>query len=63
MSAIKRYLEDLIYTMTYDELHSLLKSEGWTDEEIKELYDAYHGTKGGDLVETLGLFSFIFADK
>ena len=42
MSAIKRYLEDLIYTMTYYELHSLLKSEEWTDEEIKELYDAYH---------------------
>lgn len=42
MSAIKRYLEDLISTMTYDELHSLLKSEGWTDEDIEELWRAFH---------------------
>lgn len=42
MSAIKGYLEDLVYTMEYDTLHTLLESEGWTDEEIKELYDAYH---------------------
>lgn len=42
MSAIKGYLEDLVYTMKYDTLYTLLESEGWTDEEIKELYDAYH---------------------
>lgn len=42
MAAIKRHLEDLIYTMTYDELHSLLESEGWTDKEIEELWRAYH---------------------
>lgn len=42
MSAIKGYLEDLVYTMEYDKLHTLLESEGWTDEEIKDLYDAYH---------------------
>ena len=41
MSAIKRYLEDLIYTMTYVELYTLLESKGWSDEEIKELYDTY----------------------
>lgn len=42
MAAIKRHLEDLIYTMTYDELYSLLESEGWTDKEIEELWRAYH---------------------
>ena len=41
MSAIKRYLEDLVYTMEYDELYTLLESAGWTDEEIDELYDIY----------------------
>ena len=41
MSAIKRYLEDIVYSMKYDELYALLKTEGWTDEDIKELYDTY----------------------
>lgn len=42
MSATKRYLEDLIYSMEYDEFRALLKSKGWNDEDIKDLYDAYH---------------------
>lgn len=42
MSAIKRYLEDLVYTLKYDELYALLKSLDWSNEEIKELYDMYH---------------------
>lgn len=42
MSAMKRYLEDLIYSMEYSELYALLKSRGWSEEEIKDLYDAYH---------------------
>ena len=41
VSAVKRYLEDIVYEMSYDELYTLLKSKGWTDEEIKELYDTY----------------------
>lgn len=41
MSAIKSYLEDLVYSMDYDELYALLESKGWTDEEIDELYDVY----------------------
>ena len=41
MSATKRYLEDLVYTMEYDELYALLESAGWTDEEIDELYGIY----------------------
>lgn len=42
MSAMKNYLEDLVYAMRYAELHTLLKTKGWSDEEIKELYDMYH---------------------
>lgn len=42
MSAMKRYLEDLVYSMEYDEFHNLLKSYGWPDEEIDELYVVYH---------------------
>lgn len=41
MSAMKNYLEDLVYTMRYIELHTLLKAKGWSDEEIKELWDMY----------------------
>ena len=42
MSAMKNYLEDIIYSMKYDELYTLLKSKEWSDEEIEDLYDAYH---------------------
>lgn len=42
MSAMKRYLEDLVYSMKYNEFYTLLKSKGWDDQDIKELYDAYH---------------------
>lgn len=42
MSAVKRYLEDIVYRMEYDEVYTLLKSKGWTDEDIDELYDTYH---------------------
>lgn len=41
MSATKRYLEELVYSVEYDELYTLLKSKGWTDEEIDELYGVY----------------------
>ena len=38
MSTIKRQLEDLVCSMEYDELYTLLESCGWSDEEIDELY-------------------------
>ena len=41
MSCVKRYLEDLVYSMEYDELYNLLESYGWSDEEIDELYGIY----------------------
>lgn len=41
MSAIKRHLEDLVYSMEYDELYNLLESYGWSDEEIDELVGVY----------------------
>lgn len=41
MSAIKRYSEDLVYSMEYDELYDLLESEGWSDEDIDELCGVY----------------------
>lgn len=41
MSCVKRYLEDLVYELEYDELYRLLSSKGWSDEEIDELYDTY----------------------
>lgn len=42
MSVVKRYLEELVYTMEYDDLYDMLKSEGWADEDIDELYATYH---------------------
>lgn len=41
MSAIKRYLENLVYSMEYDELYTLLKSNGWDDEDIDALCGIY----------------------
>lgn len=41
MSATKRYLEDLVYSMEYDELYDLLKSKGWDDQEIDDLCGVY----------------------
>lgn len=41
MSYVKRYLEELVYTIEYDDLYNMLKPEGWTDEDIDELYDTY----------------------
>ena len=38
MSVMKDCLEDLVYSMAYDELYTLLKSKGWTDKDIDELY-------------------------
>lgn len=41
MSAMKQHLEDLVYSMEYDELYDLLESYGWSDEAIDELYGVY----------------------
>ena len=41
MSAIKRYLEYLIYNNSYDDVRLKLLSEGWSEEDIDELYDTY----------------------
>lgn len=41
MSRMKRYLEDLVYELEYDELYDLLESEGWSDEDIDALYGMY----------------------
>ena len=41
MSTMKRHLEDLVYSMEYDELYTLLESCGWSDEEIDELVGVY----------------------
>lgn len=43
MSCIKRTIEELIYSMGYDEFYSLMKSSGWDDEEIDEMYGLYRG--------------------
>lgn len=43
MASIKNYLEDLIYSMKYEEIYILLKKHGWTDKEIKDLYETYFG--------------------
>lgn len=42
MSAMKRYLEDLVYSMKYDDFYTLLKSKGWKDQDIRDFYDLYH---------------------
>lgn len=42
MSAIKRELEDRVYSMKYNELYTLLKKCGWNDKDIKDMYDTYH---------------------
>ena len=44
MSAIKRYLEDLIYNYKYDFVCRVLLSQGWRKEDIDELYDTYEIT-------------------
>lgn len=41
MSCIKRTIEELIYSMDYDEFYSLMKPSGWGDEEIGEMYGLY----------------------
>ena len=41
MSQVKRYLEDLVYELEYDELYDLLESAGWSDEDIDALYGMY----------------------
>lgn len=41
MSSIKNYLEDLIYSTDRSEVYILLKEQGWTDEEIDDLYKTY----------------------
>ena len=41
MSCIKRTIEELIYSMDYDEFYSLMKSSGWDDEEINKMYRLY----------------------
>lgn len=41
MSKTKRYLEDLVYELEYDELYDLLEAAGWSDEDIDELYGMY----------------------
>ena len=39
---MKRYLEELIYSMRYGEFKSFMKSNGWTEDDIDEMWDAYH---------------------
>lgn len=41
MSQVKRYLEDLVYELEYDELYDLLESKGWSDEDIDALVGMY----------------------
>lgn len=41
MSQTKRYLEELVYTLEYDELYDLLQSKGWSDEDIDALVGMY----------------------
>ena len=39
---MKRYLEELIYSMSYDEFKSFMKSNHWPEEDIDEMWSAYH---------------------
>ena len=39
---MKRYLEELIYSMDYDEFKSFMKSNRWPEEDIDEMWNAYH---------------------
>lgn len=39
---MKRYLEDLIYSIGYNEFKSFMKSNGWPEDDIDEMWDAYH---------------------
>ena len=39
---MKRYLEELIYLMEYGEFKSFMKSNGWMEDDIDEMWDAYH---------------------
>ena len=39
---MKRYLEGLIYSMDYDEFKSFMKSNGWTEYDIDEMWGTYH---------------------
>lgn len=43
MASIKSYLENLIYSIERDKVYILLKEQGWTSEEIYELYKTYFG--------------------
>ena len=36
-----RYLKSLVHTMEYDDLYILLKSKGWSDEDIDYLIGIY----------------------
>ena len=40
--SMKRYLEELIYSMDYDEFKSFMKSNHWPEEDIDEMWNAYH---------------------
>ena len=39
---MKRYLEELIYSMDYEEFKSFMKSNHWLEEDIDEMWNAYH---------------------
>lgn len=39
---MKRYLEELIYSMDYNEFKSFMKSNHWPEEDIDEMWNAYH---------------------
>ena len=39
---MKRYLEELVYSMDYDEFKSFMKSNYWPEEDIYEMWNAYH---------------------
>ena len=39
---MKRYLEELVYSMDYDEFKSFMKLTHWPEEDIYEMWNAYH---------------------
>lgn len=38
---MKRYLENLVHELEYDELYDLLETKGWSDEDIDALCGVY----------------------
>lgn len=39
---MKRYLEELIYSMDYGEFKLFMKLNHWSEEDIDEMWNAYH---------------------